>query len=106
MTQLAYAATVVVQPLALKSPLAVILVKVKDADWLLVTVIVLELLVVPTVWLANMTVPLGKSVTGCTPEPVRLVLWGLLLASSVTVSVPLLEPRLVGVKVMLITQVL
>jgi len=106
MTQLAYAATVLVQPLALKSPLAVTLVKLKGTDWLLVTVIVFGLLVVPTVWLTNITVPVGNSVTGCTPEPVRLVLWGLVIASSVTVSVPLAEPRVVGVKVTLITQVL
>ena len=32
MTQLPYAATAAVQPLALKSPLAVMLVKLKDTD--------------------------------------------------------------------------
>lgn len=94
------------QPVALKSPLAVTLVMLKETDWLLVTVIVLELLVVPTVWLEKVRVPVGNSVTGCTPEPVRVAVCGLVLASSVTVNVPLLEPRAVGVNVTLITQLL
>jgi len=44
-------------------------------------------------------------VTGCTPEPVRLAVWGLLLALSVTVKVPVFVPRTEGVKVTLMTQV-
>ena len=39
-----------------------------------------------------------------TPVPERLVVWGLLLALSVTVKVPVRLPVAVGVKVTLMTQ--
>ena len=39
-----------------------------------------------------------------TPDPVRLAVWGLLVALSVTVRVPVRVPVAVGVKVALIVQ--
>ena len=60
------------------------------------TVIVLTLLVVFTRW-ATKDRPVGVSVTGKTPDPVKLAVCGLLRALSVTVRVPVRVPRAVGV---------
>jgi hypothetical protein len=38
------------------------------------------------------------------PNPVRLIIWGLVLALSVTVTVPVLVPNVIGVKLTVITQ--
>ena len=70
---------------------------------MLVSVTVFATLVVLTTWLPKVT-PLKEKVTGCTPEPVRLAVCGLLLALSVTVKVPVFVPRTDGVNVTLIAQ--
>ena len=49
-------------------------------------------------------IEVGDTVTAATPVPERAMTCGLLLALSVTVRVPLLDPRLAGVKVSLIRQ--
>lgn len=102
--QLLLAARVVTQPVAAKSPVVATLVMFRGTDWLLVRVTVLALLVVLIAWLEKATVALGEIVTGFTPEPLKVAVCGLLLASSVTVKVPELVPSAEGVKVMLIAQ--
>lgn len=62
-------------------------------------------LVVPTDWLENSS-EVGFKKTLRTPVPDRFKAWGLVLASSVTVTVPVSDPTVVGVKVMLIEQLL
>ena len=65
-------------------------------------------LVVPTFWLANVNEVgerLAAAVDAATPEPVRLAVWGLPLALSVTVTLAVLVPDAVGLKVTLIAQV-
>jgi hypothetical protein len=70
---------------------------------LLLTVTVSAALVVVTAWLPKARVA-GLTVTGTTPFPVSETVCGLLLAPSVTVSVPVRLPVVVGVKVTLIVQ--
>jgi len=45
-------------------------------------------------------------VTGKTPVPVKVAVWGVFEALSVTISVPLSAPRTLGVNVTLIVQLL
>lgn len=47
---------------------------------------------------------LAESVTGATPDPLRLAICGLLPALSVTTRLPVSPPRAAGVKVTLIVQ--
>ena len=53
---------------------------------------------VPTVWVPKAKVA-GVSATGNCPEPLRLMVCGLLLALSEMVTVPVSEPVVFGVKV-------
>jgi hypothetical protein len=70
---------------------------------LLLTVTVFAALVVVTASLPKARV-VGLTVTGTTPFPVSETVCGLLFALSVTVSVPVRLPVVVGVKVTLIVQ--
>jgi hypothetical protein len=70
---------------------------------LLLTVTVFAALVVDTAWLPNPRLA-GLTVTGTTPLPVKETVCGLLFALSLTVSVPVREPVVVGVNVTLIVQ--
>jgi hypothetical protein len=65
---------------------------------LLVSVAKIGLLVVPTVWLGNVSVP-GERLTAAMPVPLVLIAWGLLLALSVIVTTLAADPVVVGLKV-------
>jgi hypothetical protein len=69
----------------------------------LVSVTVLVELAAPTTTEPKFTL-LGDAVTGALPFPVRLTICGLVLASSVNVSVPVAAPSATGLKVTLIVQ--
>jgi hypothetical protein len=69
---------------------------VSDEDWLLVNVTVFGVLVVPRAWLLKVN-ELGLAVAASTPVPVKPTV-GLLLALSLTVSVPERKPAAAGVK--------
>jgi hypothetical protein len=60
-------------------------------------------LVVPTFCAAKVSLD-GVTVTGAIPVPVRLTVWGLLVAVSVIVSVALFDPGVTGSKVIPILQ--
>jgi hypothetical protein len=62
------------------------------------------LLVVPRSWLPKFKLPGDTLAPGPVPVPLRGTVCGLVLASSVTVSVPVLVPEVVGVKVTSIRQ--
>src|SRR5213593_2958520 len=101
MVRLAAAATELPQVLVwLKSPLAAMVVMVKAADPLLVSVTVCAPLAVLINWLPKLRV-LGEKVTAgaVVPVPVSETVCGLPLALSVTVIEPVREPATVGVKV-------
>ena len=70
----------------------------KKTARLFVSVTLFGALVVRTTSLPNIRFA-GKTVTGAKPTPCRAVVCGLLLALSVTVSVPALLPGAVGVNV-------
>jgi hypothetical protein len=72
-----------------------------------VNVTVCAALVVPTVWLLNVSdagVTIAVGVAGLAPVPVRLTICGLPEALSATLTLPVLVPAAVGVKVTLIVQ--
>jgi len=78
-------------------------VMVTGVGCLLLTVTVFAALVVVTGWFPKPNV-VGVTVTGTTPVPVSGTVWGLLLALSVIVRVPVRLPVVVGEKVTLIVQ--
>ena len=83
----------------IKSPINFRLVKCSVvAVWAFVIVRVLKALVVPT-GAEKFVIDTGEMVTGALPEPIRLTVCGLPGASSLTVSVAVLVPDAVGVKV-------
>ena len=89
-------------------PVTAILVILSAALPVLESVIVWAALVVPTFWLANVNEAgerLAAAVDAATPEPVRLTVWGLPVALSVTVTAAVLVPDAVGLNVTLIVQV-
>ena len=88
-----------------KSPLAAMALKVKVAVPVLVTVMDLAALFVPTTWLAKESDVGEKAIAPVPPTPVKLSVWGLPEALSLTESVALLVPVAVGVKVTLMVQV-
>jgi hypothetical protein len=81
----------------------VIDVMVTAVGCLLVTVTVFAVLVVVTATFAKASAA-GLTVTGTTPLPLSDTVWGLLVALSVIVRVPVRLPVVVGVKVTLIVQ--
>ena len=87
-----------------KSPVVEIVMLSRLTLWLLVRVNVLGKLVVPTACGAYQMLNVGVSAAATAPVPVRLAVCGLLLALSITVSIPVLLPSTVGVKVTLIVQ--
>jgi len=105
MVHLLLAARLVVQVVAdtAKSPVVEIAMLVNSTLWLLVRVILFGKLVVPAADMPRLA-PVGISVAGSTPLPVSADVCGLLLALSLTLSVPVLWPNAVGVKVTLIGQ--
>ena len=78
-------------------------VMVTGVGCLLLTVTVFAALVVVTGWFPKPRVA-GVTVTGTTPVPASETVWGLLLALSVIVRVPVRLPVVVGEKVTLIVQ--
>ena len=72
-------------------PVTAILLNVTGVLWWLLTVTVLAAVGLPSPWLPNPSVA-GETVTGCTPVPVSVTVWGLLLASSEMVSVAVRAP--------------
>ena len=76
-------------------PLAVMLVKLSATFRRFVTVTVLAELVLPTANVSKRN-ELEESVTGALPFPERLTVCGLLGESSVKVSVPVIDPVVVG----------
>ena len=87
-----------------KSPLAVMPVMLNGTVPLLVSVTDWVALVVPTGWLPKLGLVGDNVAAGPVPVPDRATVCGLPLALSVTVSVPVREPPVVGVKVTLIVQ--
>src|SRR5579862_1365215 len=82
-----------------KSPLVAIPVKLRAVlCWLFARLTVIGLLVSPIGTFGKVRL-VGDTVVGATPAPVRAAVCGLLVALSVTVSVPLAGPRAVGVNV-------
>jgi hypothetical protein len=81
----------------------VIALIVRDPVWLFLSVTVVAALVVPTTWFLNETV-VGDTLTALTPLPLRETVCGLPLPSSVTLSVSVLGPSRLGVKVTEILQ--
>src|SRR5580658_120473 len=77
---------------------AIMLLKVRAELWLFVRLTVMAALVSPIGRLPKDKL-VGERVTGKTPTPVSLAVWGLLLALSVTVTFPVNVPVPVGVKV-------
>src|SRR5438128_824484 len=87
-----------------KSPLMLIPLMTRVSVPVLVKVIVFGALVVPTAWDPKLRLVGSTVMTGATPVPVRGITCGLPAAFSVTVSVPVLAPIAVGVKVTLTRQ--
>jgi hypothetical protein len=65
---------------------------------LFVTVTLEAALFTPITWFPNVRLA-GDAVTAATPVPLRLTVCGLFVPVSFTVSVPVREPRAVGVSV-------
>jgi hypothetical protein len=87
-----------------KSPLTLMMREVNAALPLLLRVTVCGGLVVETVCPAKVRLVVERLTTGASPVPLRVTFWGLLLALSVSASVPLRAPLAVGVKVTLMVQ--
>jgi hypothetical protein len=85
-------------------PVTEMLVRVKAAVPLFVSVIALEALATPTGWLPNASDVGDKVTAGAVPVPVRATVWGLFAALSVMVSAPDLAPVAVGLNVTLMEQ--
>lgn len=81
----------------------VIAAKVTGPGRLFLSVTVVAALVVPTTWFLNETV-VGDTLTALTPLPLRGTVCGLPLPSSATLSVSVLGPSRLGVKVTEILQ--
>ena len=80
------------------------LVRLSDAVPVFLSVTDFAALVVFTTWLPNARLVLDKLTTAAAPLPDRATVWGLPVASSVTVIVPGWLPVAVGVKVTLMEQ--
>lgn len=87
-----------------KSPFALMLVMLKAAVPLLVSVTGCAALVVPSACVPNVRLVADKLTAGAVPVPVRLIDCGLLAALSVIVTMPVLVPVAAGSKVTLIVQ--
>jgi hypothetical protein len=74
------------------------------APVLFVSLITLPALVVFTAWFANVRLVGDSSIIGVVPLPVMVTVWGLLLALSVTTTVPDKVPIAAGVKTTLTLQ--
>src|SRR5438094_3550547 len=90
-------------------PATAMLVMLSAAVPVLDSVTTLAALVVPTVCLPNASevgerLATGVDVPDETPLPVRLIFWGLPVALSVMVTLPVRVPVAVGLKVTLIAQ--
>jgi hypothetical protein len=85
------------------APVKPILLMVNTTPLEFASVTACDPLVVPTFWPLKVRV-VGKRLGGAVPVPTRPAAWGLLLASSVTVSVAPRVPVPVGVKVTLMVQ--
>src|SRR3989454_2839205 len=106
MVQLAPAARLLPQLLVWKKfKLATMPAMVRVALPLFISVTAIGRLLVPTVWLP-VSERLGgiRVTTGAAPVPARVIVRGLPLPLSVMVTVPVLVPRAVGVKVTLMVQ--
>src|SRR5579863_1075998 len=73
------------------APVKVTLLNVTTVLWWLLTVTVLAAVGLLSPWLPNPRV-VGETVTGCTPVPLSVTVWGLLPASSEMVSVAVRAP--------------
>ena len=71
---------------------------------LLASLMVFDALVVFTAWFAKLKLVGEKVTLAEAPVPVRVILWGLLVALSVTTTVPRRVPLVVGVKITLMAQ--
>src|SRR5271169_188576 len=100
MVHLALAARVLVHVVAetAKSPLVVMTMLVSVADWLLLSVKVFGLLVLPTFSFANFALA-GLRLTAPMPVPESVTNCGLFGALSLTMSPPITVPGSLGVKV-------
>ena len=87
-----------------KSPLVVMVRGVSTPAPVLVSRSVCGGLAVETVCPAKLRLVVESVTTGARPVPLRLTFWGLLLALSVSVSVPVRFPGAEGVNVTLIVQ--
>ena len=87
-----------------KSPVVAMLVMLKGAVPLFPSVTTCGALVVLTTWPLKVTLFGATLAVAAVPVPLRLITWGIVLASSVTVSVPPRVPVADGVKVTLIVQ--
>ena len=87
-----------------KSPLVVIVRGVRTPAPVLVSASVCGGLEVETVCPAKLRLVAERLTTGARPVPLRVTVWGLFLALSVSVSVPVRFPAAVGVKVTPIVQ--
>ena len=104
-SQPALAATEPVQVLvSAKSPLVVMVRGVSTPAPVLVSRSVSGGLAVETVCPAKLRLVVESVTTGASPVPLRVTVWGLLPALSVSVSAPVRLPAAVGVKVTLISQ--
>lgn len=87
-----------------KSPLEVIVREISVPVPVLVRVTGCEALVVETDCPAKFRLVAERLTTGASPVPLRLTVWGLLMALSVRVSAPDWSPPAVGLKLTLIVQ--
>jgi len=87
-----------------KSPVTAMLLKLKGAAPVLVTVTGLAPLVVPSGWLPKGRIVGDSETTGVVPVPVSETVWGLPGALSVSVRLPERLPAAVGVNVTFMTQ--
>jgi hypothetical protein len=91
------------QLLAANGPVVETLVMLNAVDCEFVRTVVFAALVDPTACVENCRV-VGDKETLTIPVPDKLTVWGLVLASSATVSVPVRLPALAGVNVTLMVQ--
>ena len=85
-------------------PVIAMLAMVRAAVPVLLRVTDWEALEVFTTWSGKVRLEEESTAVGAVPVPVKLTVWGLLLALSVMVSVPLSVPVVVGAKTTLMVQ--
>ena len=86
------------------TPVRATLLTVKEALPVLLRTTVWAALDVPTAWLEKVSNVGARETTGAAPVPVRLTVCGVLLASSLMVTFPVMLPGVVGEKVTVIVQ--